>query len=155
MILQTLRKSPLYLIVGTVLIFASCQEEVNTTVQEAPVAKEAIRAAPSLQLEEKKEETAQSPVIIDNENSSNAEAVRLNPPHGQPGHDCAVAVGAPLPSSSAAASTSAPVRTPVAAPVVNTPQVAPVVNPSGGVKLNPPHGQPGHDCAVPVGQPLN
>src|SRR5690606_20198848 len=24
----------------------------------------------------------------------------INPPHGQPGHDCAVAVGAPLPSSS-------------------------------------------------------
>src|SRR5690606_34408873 len=23
------------------------------------------------------------------------------------------------------------------------------------VVLNPPHGQPGHDCAIPVGEPLN
>jgi hypothetical protein len=26
-----------------------------------------------------------------------ASSGNLNPPHGQPGHDCAVAVGAPLP----------------------------------------------------------
>lgn len=28
-------------------------------------------------------------------------------------------------------------------------------NASGDVALNPPHGQPGHVCEIPVGQPLN
>ncbi|WP_304237241.1 hypothetical protein [Jiulongibacter sediminis] len=53
--------------------------------------------------------------------------VKLNPAHGQPGHDCSVAVGAPLPSSGTTASS---------------------------VKINPAHGQPGHDCSVAVGAPL-
>lgn len=56
--------------------------------------------------------------------------VALNPPHGEPGHDCAIPVGAPLGSS----------------PQTNT-QVA--------EGTNPPHGQPGHDCSIPVGAPLN
>jgi hypothetical protein len=25
---------------------------------------------------------------------------------------------------------------------------------NGNVRLNPAHGAPGHDCAIPVGQPL-
>lgn len=63
---------------------------------------------------------------------------RLNPAHGQPGHRCDIAVGAPL--------TAAP-----AAPVTAPQPVAPN---TAGVKLNPPHGQPGHDCSVEVGKPL-
>jgi hypothetical protein len=80
----------------------------------------------------------------------------LNPAHGQPGHRCDIAVGAPL--------NSPPVQTTsqVQAPPVQMPQVqaspAPVQkSPSatnGLVKINPPHGQPGHDCAVKVGDPL-
>lgn len=53
--------------------------------------------------------------------------VVLNPAHGQPGHDCSVAVGAPLPSGNTT---------------------------SSNVKINPAHGQPGHDCSVAVGAPL-
>lgn len=63
---------------------------------------------------------------------------RLNPAHGQPGHRCDIAVGAPLNAAPAA---------PVAAR-------QPVVPNTAGVKLNPPHGQPGHDCSVEVGKPL-
>jgi hypothetical protein len=69
----------------------------------------------------------------------------LNPEHGQPGHRCDIAVGAPL-NSPAANQQAAPVP---AAPVLSLP-----TNSSGSVTLNPPHGQPGHDCAIPVGQPL-
>ena len=59
----------------------------------------------------------------------------MNPPHGQPGHDCSIAVGSPLSSS------------PVAKPFTSTPvQTAP--------GMNPPHGQPGHDCSIAVGSPL-
>jgi len=56
-------------------------------------------------------------------------ATDLNPAHGQPGHRCDLAVGAPL--------NSAP-----ASPTVTTP------------KLNPEHGQPGHRCELAVGAPL-
>ena len=74
-------------------------------------------------------------------------AAGLNPAHGQPGHDCAVPVGAPLNSKGAAAKTSvspaiAPAVTPVSAPTAVAPGT------------NPPHGQPGHDCAIAVGAPL-
>jgi hypothetical protein len=81
----------------------------------------------------------------------------MNPPHGQPGHRCDIAVGAPL--------NSAPAK-PAAPQIVSTPQkttvtptipstvaapATPVVTAPG---MNPPHGQEGHDCAVAVGAPL-
>ena len=90
----------------------------------------------------------------------------LNPPHGQPGHRCEIAVGAPLGSAPTATAplttinpTSAPVVTPPPALPVVTPTPAPVASPTpvggtGTARLNPPHGQPGHTCAIPVGQPL-
>ncbi len=67
--------------------------------------------------------------------------VALNPPHGQPGHDCAVPVGQPLNSPTPTMSTPS-------ASVSNPPAALP------GARLNPPHGQPGHLCEIPVGQPL-
>lgn len=77
-------------------------------------------------------------------------AVRLNPPHGQPGHICEIPVGSPLPTT--------PVRS--NATVNSTPGATPV-NSAGAptaaasnVRLNPPHGQPGHICEIPVGSPL-
>ncbi|HEU4472898.1 MAG TPA: hypothetical protein VFR58_17510 [Flavisolibacter sp.] len=78
-------------------------------------------------------------------------AVALNPQHGQPGHRCDLAVGAPLNSTAASQ--------PVAAPVVNQPGISVSQQPSPAnnamqVRLNPPHGEPGHDCSVQVGQPL-
>lgn len=77
--------------------------------------------------------------------------VALNPPHGQPGHDCNVAVGSPL--NGAANSFNAPPQAPM--PVMPS-AVNPVNNVStSGAKLNPPHGQPGHDCNIQVGQPLS
>lgn len=70
----------------------------------------------------------------------------LNPAHGQPGHRCDIAVGAPL-NSPAGKPAAAPVQT--ATPLPNGP-----VKNAAGVKINPPHGQPGHDCSVEVGKPL-
>jgi hypothetical protein len=84
--------------------------------------------------------------------TSSTASGKLNPAHGQPGHDCAVAVGAPLNSKPAQAATK------VATPKINVSQPAsnsavPVLN-EKGQRLNPAHGQPGHDCAVAVGAPL-
>ena len=79
-----------------------------------------------------------------------------NPAHGQPGHRCDIAVGAPL--NSPATNTAKPqVQTISTAPTTTaTPSsaiVAPVsTDPSA--KLNPAHGQPGHDCSIAVGAPL-
>ncbi|WP_156180640.1 hypothetical protein [Rufibacter radiotolerans] len=76
----------------------------------------------------------------------------LNPPHGQPGHRCDIQVGAPLNSAPA----TVPVitsGTPSAVPQAPVLPSAPPISTAKG--LNPPHGQPGHDCAVPVGAPLS
>lgn len=81
-------------------------------------------------------------------------AAGLNPPHGQPGHKCEIAVGAPL-SSAPTVGTATPQITTTATPSapVNIPSI-PSTGGNGNAKLNPAHGQPGHDCAVQVGAPL-
>ncbi len=82
--------------------------------------------------------------------------VALNPQHGQPGHRCDIAVGAPLnspattniqPNVSTTASTTSSANT-------NTQKVPPQSNTSG-TALNPKHGEPGHRCDIAVGAPLN
>ena len=92
----------------------------------------------------------------------------MNPPHGQPGHRCDIAVGAPLnskpnPAAPKAGSgeaqkiTLTPNQTGTpAAPASATPAI---LNPDGAATatapgMNPPHGQPGHVCGTPVGSPL-
>lgn len=93
-------------------------------------------------------------------NTSTAKA-GLNPAHGQPGHRCDIAVGASL-STPVAASTpqvkSMTSNTTTPSAQISSPSTSPISTPSalssGSGKLNPPHGQPGHDCAVEVGKPL-
>lgn len=95
-----------------------------------------------------------------------ATAAGMNPAHGQPGHRCEIAVGAPL--------NSAPTTTtPASNPVITSspsPTASPTLPPSASISvpgtvstpvpaptppgMNPPHGQPGHDCAIAVGAPL-
>lgn len=142
------------------LLFASCQnstddndlsDDATTTTETSaapattepvtlnPVGDEALNAVP-----------APAPA------GGNAEGkVALNPEHGLPGHRCDIPVGAPL-NSPAGAAPAAPAinAAPAMAP---QPSAAPAVSQpaAGGGRVNPPHGQPGHDCAVPVGAPLN
>ncbi|MFM2139710.1 MAG: hypothetical protein RJA57_2017 [Bacteroidota bacterium] len=78
---------------------------------------------------------------------------KLNPAHGEPGHRCDIAVGAPLDSKPAPAAT-----VPVAAPATTSPPPAPAPAPSittTAPGMNPAHGQPGHRCDIAVGAPLN
>ncbi len=84
--------------------------------------------------------------------ASVAPAAGLNPAHGLPGHKCEIAVGAPLntaPTKSTATPQIQTTTSPAAAPI-NIPSLGG----NGTAKLNPAHGQPGHDCAVQVGAPL-
>ena len=77
-----------------------------------------------------------------------------NPAHGQPGHRCDIAVGEPLNSpATTPAQPQAKTVSAAPAPVVVTP-TASAVSADPNVKLNPAHGQPGHDCAIAVGAPL-
>lgn len=82
-----------------------------------------------------------------------ASTAALNPPHGEPGHDCAIPVGAPLDGSGGTAQPAANVQ-PAAQPFTQ-----PATQPASTSTLpagtpNPAHGEPGHDCAVAVGAPL-
>lgn len=83
--------------------------------------------------------------------SSNSGA--LNPAHGQPGHSCAIPVGAPLSSAPAPASTTQEAVKPQPTTEVTQQVATPSVN-EKGQKLNPAHGMPGHSCEIPVGAPL-
>ena len=84
----------------------------------------------------------------------------LNPAHGQPGHRCDISVGESLssPAKKAAPATISPASAPQILPAtqpntVIAPSISPAIN-SMGAKLNPAHGEPGHDCKIGVGQPL-
>lgn len=76
----------------------------------------------------------------------------MNPPHGQPGHRCDIAVGAPLNSKPAAPATTTG-TTVSAQPQVTMTEVPTKVKTLPG--MNPPHGEPGHRCDIAVGAPLN
>lgn len=93
--------------------------------------------------------------------ASNKSNLLLNPAHGEPGHDCSIAVGAPLKASArtnVATPTPKPtiqtVTPPPTATVNTVPQPVATID-SKGQKLNPAHGQPNHRCDIAVGAPLN
>jgi hypothetical protein len=95
--------------------------------------------------EEKKDAAPADSKVEIQENSKTTAA--LNPVHGVAGHRCDIPVGAPLDQ---AASTNTAQQS---NPTISS-DVSPVwANKPAPVK-NPPHGQPGHDCAVPVGADL-
>jgi hypothetical protein len=87
--------------------------------------------------------TNPQPITVPVPSVVNTSDKKLNPKHGEPGHRCDIAIGAPLDSK--------PTQ------VVTTTQ--PAVTQVSGVKvgkgLNPPHGQPNHRCDLAIGAPLN
>lgn len=106
-------------------------------------------------------------------------AMMPNPAHGEPMHRCEVSVGAPIPADGSAPAPSAQSAPPqniqmqsggqmTTQPISSAPGSAPAPAPTSIMStpaqpstagttapgMNPPHGEPGHDCAIPVGQPL-
>lgn len=94
-------------------------------------------------------ETVESPQedAVSQEKST-AETVALNPEHGKPGHRCDIPVGAPLDS---------PPSTGQVQPQAVPQQSNPFMQYGGenAANVNPPHGEPGHRCDIPVGAPLS
>lgn len=83
----------------------------------------------------------------------------LNPAHGQPGHRCDIAVGAPLNAVPTQQGQNGTVQSQQTVQVnpnqtngITSTSVSPV---KVGKGMNPAHGQPGHRCDIAVGAPLN
>lgn len=130
---------------------------LSATISCAPVQKETQQQSNPQQLNQMQiSRLKQDAAVLSSPGSQTAaapvqssEPVRLNPPHGQPGHICEIPVGSPLPST--------PVRSNAAinaSPQAATANTTAAPTAASNVRLNPPHGQPGHICEIPVGSPL-
>lgn len=125
---------------------------VNTLATDVAVQPGGQQTAPAVVQSVPDPQTARNAQTISAGDASKAmPSAGLNPAHGQPGHRCDIAVGAPLNSAPAVAGQPKAVQA-VSAPATTVPAPAMPANPNA--KLNPAHGQPGHDCAIPVGAPL-
>jgi hypothetical protein len=125
-----------------------CELAVGAPLNSAPA------AAPAVQPQAQPITVKQNaPTMIPSEVKAVPAAAGMNPAHGQPGHRCEIAVGAPLNSKPAAPATPAAKAQPVQ-PVQALSQLpAAVTKTAPG--MNPAHGQPGHRCEIAVGAPLN
>jgi hypothetical protein len=140
------------------ILFVACKSEAD---------KSSETTVPALNPEAQSVPAANNPFITPGNDtlSKGSGNLALNPQHGQPGHRCDIAVGAPL--NSPASNANVPASTgntntiqqsgiTTTIPPANNPPpiIAPNTNPTGA-KLNPQHGQPGHRCDIAVGAPLD
>ncbi|MDN3675647.1 hypothetical protein QWY99_21680 [Flavobacterium branchiarum] len=77
----------------------------------------------------------------------------MNPPHGQKGHRCDIAVGAPLNSVAATPKATTQSESGTVSQQMAVPLPAPNSEPTAP-GMNPPHGQEGHRCDIAVGAAL-
>ena len=117
------------------IFFVSCENKSDSNAQQvAPTV-----ASPLL------------PSVTDTSVKTNPVAAgALNPKHGEPGHRCDIAEGAPLPNTSIQ-----PSITPAIPSIVEPKKETSVLNTGTAAGLNPKHGDPGHRCDIAVGAPLN
>ncbi len=149
-------KSQFFFIFIFLTVLTSCKDESKKQVENSPA-----NVVPFYQ----NVATANNPVVTpsgEQQTTPGASAAAgMNPQHGQPGHRCDIAVGAPL--NSAAATPASATTTQQSSQTQNAPAATYTVNntaPSAEVTptaegMNPPHGQPGHRCEIAVGAPLD
>lgn len=149
------------LIVSVILI--SCGE--NEKKSESPLTEIPEKTETQAQ-ELKTNETTNTPVQMQTQTTPKTSTgntvtqvtpAGINPPHGQPGHDCSIPVGQPLDGSKLNMTNSSTPQQPTFQQ--SGPRVSNVPNNSTqrtttAPGMNPPHGQPGHICSIPVGSPL-
>lgn len=126
------------------LLFTACSSD--TPNSNAPSAMPALPPAST---------SAPAATTNDGTNAS----IKLNPPHGEPGHVCEIPVGEPLDGSAGGGSASQTIQMGGGADAMPQTITMPQMQSSGmqgggSGKINPPHGEPGHVCEVPVGEPL-
>ncbi|MFH6955781.1 hypothetical protein ACHRV1_00125 [Flavobacterium aquidurense] len=136
----------------TSLVFTSCKKELEP--QENTPTSELVKLGLAKDTTNTQQAVVQNPAT--NPNTVMGENNGINPAHGQPGHRCDIAVGAPLnsaPTQGQTTQTAQPVQVNAGQQnVVTTTTVAPAKVAKG---MNPAHGQPGHRCDIAVGAPLN
>lgn len=135
------------------IVFISCKKETKQEERKAGIVPPTTNPA-FMNLDQRATAPANTAPVqaqAPNQAVTNT-APGMNPPHGQPGHRCDIAVGAPL--NSPAGHPKAQMQQPAQAmqPIQQQPAPAPVAQTAPG--MNPPHGQPGHRCDVAVGAPL-
>lgn len=146
---------PLALAAVAAFLITSCSSDTpERATREVPAATapQQIIDAPILDADAMEGEAAPAP---------NSGTPRLNPPHGEPGHVCEIAVGEPLDGSGKAGTENQNIQivqpdmgggSTFSMPLGGPANDAPASGGSG--RLNPAHGEPGHVCEIPVGQPL-
>lgn len=124
--MQYIRKFTFIMGVAALGLFTSCKDESNT------------------------EATEQQPQTtpVPTQTGEQGETAQLNPQHGLPGHRCDIPVGAPLNSNAGTQMQQNTTQT-----TTQSSSVSPI-RVDQSPRVNPPHGQPGHDCSVPVGAEL-
>lgn len=140
------------------LLFTSCKKELEP--QENTPTSELVKLG-LMKDTTKVNSVVQTPVQT-NPNTVLSSNAGMNPAHGQPGHRCDIAVGAPLNSAPTQGQTQTTTAQPAQTVQVNPTQqkmVTTTTTAAAPVKvgkgMNPSHGQPGHRCDIPVGSPLN
>ncbi|MEO6176542.1 MAG: hypothetical protein ABIP27_15440 [Flavobacterium circumlabens] len=139
------------------LVLVSCKKELEP--QENTPTSELVKLG-LIKDTTKVNTAAAAPAPTANPNTVMNATGGINPAHGQPGHRCDIAVGAPLNSAPTQTQTQTTTTqtaqtmqvNPGKQVVTTTTTAAPVKVAKG---MNPSHGQPGHRCDIPVGAPLN
>lgn len=144
-------------LIAVSLLIVSCKKDERATyIKEAGSQPEVALNTPKASL------MNQAGIQSNPTPSPIAAAPGMNPAHGQPGHRCDIPVGQPLNSSPTPVSQNITVNGNNAIqidPNAVSPGKITIDNNGKQVKtapgMNPPHGEPGHRCDIPVGQPLN
>jgi len=126
-----------FLYLSAIILFSSCNTEkkdVSQTVISTPAGLEGLQKS--------------NPTVVPATQTSTKTLI-FNPKHGQPGHTCALAEGAPLNQTAIAQPQQNITQTQQAAATV------PVSTSTNNKKLNPKHGEPGHRCDIAAGAPLD
>ena len=153
-----LKISPIYLLIGLMSAF-SCQEKKNieATYLKDDSTNTNVTTNSSIA---KNPVITQNSTVPSNATSLTAAASGVNPEHGKPGHRCDIPVGAPLSSPPKGGAQAKPATSTQQFNI--TPSQTQTITPQADTKnqnvapgMNPPHGQPGHRCDIPVGQPLD
>lgn len=167
------------LLVLASLFLVSCKKTETTEDVVVDAEPETTIDAPAMPTQTPPAATTPTSVMYSTTNNSNATitpatpaavttAPGMNPPHGQPGHNCSIAVGAPLNSAAKPTAPSQQSKPATITPATITPgtvtnngatvttvnnnaATTPVVTAPG---MNPPHGAEGHVCSIAVGAPL-
>lgn len=164
-----------YLLFITALLAVSCQKEEKASDKISAKASDSLATIKAAEAQlANVPVTPQTQQIIPQPNAATTNAVPvtkpgMNPPHGQPGHRCDLAVGAPLNSKPAAVTpapaatnqtyTVTPAGTATAtkmdgSDIQTATPVAQKTLPGMEGKPNPAHGAEGHRCDIPVGVTL-